>query len=179
MKNKNKYLLFALPSFILIFAIMLFPVGYAVVYSFTDYRLGKEAGFTGLENYISVLQDSEFISALIFTIILTVTAVLCQFVFGMIIALLLDNIHHFKKPISIMIYIPYFITAAAMGVIFQVDVHVKLGNCRPAVWSCRNKYSSLARFSGMGKDRGYYRRSISEYTVCCDHSICGTAVYAV
>ena len=119
MKNKNKYLLFALPSFILIFAIMLFPVGYAVVYSFTDYRLGKEAGFIGLENYISVLQDSEFISALIFTIILTVTAVLCQFVFGMIIALLLDNIHHFKKPISIMIYIPYFITAAAMGVIFR------------------------------------------------------------
>ena len=101
MKNKNKYLLFALPSFILIFAIMLFPVGYAVVYSFTDYRLGKEAGFIGLENYISVLQDSEFISALIFTIILTVTAVLCQFVFGMIIALLLDNIHHFKKIWSI------------------------------------------------------------------------------
>lgn len=37
----------------------------------------------------------------------------------MILALLLDNIHHFKKPISIMIYIPYFITAAAMGVIFR------------------------------------------------------------
>ena len=83
MKNKNKYLLFALPSFILIFAIMLFPVGYAVVYSFTDYRLGKEAGFTGLENYISVLQDSEFISALIFTIILTSdSGSMCQFVYS-------------------------------------------------------------------------------------------------
>lgn len=119
MKNKNKYLLFALPSFILIFLIMLFPVGYAVVYSFTDYRLGRDAEFVGLENYISVLKDSEFMSALLFTLILTVAAVLCQFVFGMIIALLLDNIHHLKKPISIMIYIPYFITAAAMGVIFR------------------------------------------------------------
>ena len=47
------------------------------------------------------------------------TAVLLQFVLGMILAMLLDNIHHFKKPISIMIYIPYFITAAAMGVIFR------------------------------------------------------------
>ena len=54
MKNKNKYLLFALPSFILIFAIMLFPVGYAIVFSFTDYRLGKDANFTGLDNYISI-----------------------------------------------------------------------------------------------------------------------------
>lgn len=72
MDRKSKYLLFALPSFILIFTVMLFPVGYAIIYSFTDFRLGKSAKFIGLENYI-----------------------------------------------SIMIYIPYFITAAAMGVIFR------------------------------------------------------------
>ncbi|MBD8950207.1 MAG: sugar ABC transporter permease [Blautia obeum] len=119
MERKSKYLLFALPSFILIFTVMLFPVGYAIIYSFTDFRLGKSAKFIGLENYISIFQDSEFLSALGFTLILTLVAVLSQFVIGMILALLLDNIHHFKKPISIMIYIPYFITAAAMGVIFR------------------------------------------------------------
>ena len=119
MDRKSKYLLFALPSFILIFTVMLFPVGYAIIYSFTDFRLGKSAKFIGLENYISIFQDSEFLSALGFTLILTLVAVLSQFVIGMILALLLDNSHHFKKPISIMIYIPYFITAAAMGVIFR------------------------------------------------------------
>lgn len=119
MDRKSKYLLFALPSFILIFTVMLFPVGYAIIYSFTDFRLGKSAKFIGLENYISIFQDSEFLSALGFTLILTLVAVLSQFVIGMILALLLDNIHHFKKPISIMIYIPYFITADAMGVIFR------------------------------------------------------------
>lgn len=119
MDRKSKYLLFALPSFILIFTVMLFPVGYAIIYSFTDFRLGKSAKFIGLENYISIFQDSEFLSALGFTLVLTLVAVLSQFVIGMILALLLDNIHHFKKPISIMIYIPYFITAAAMGVIFR------------------------------------------------------------
>ena len=119
MDRKSKYLLFALPSFILIFTVMLFTVGYAIIYSFTDFRLGKSAKFIGLENYISIFQDSEFLSALGFTLILTLVAVLSQFVIGMILALLLDNIHHFKKPISIMIYIPYFITAAAMGVIFR------------------------------------------------------------
>ena len=119
MDRKSKYLLFALPSFILIFTVMLFPVGYAIIYRFKDFRLGKSAKFIGLENYISIFQDSEFLSALCFTLILTLVAVLSQFVIGMILALLLDNIHHFKKPISIMIYIPYFITAAAMGVIFR------------------------------------------------------------
>ena len=54
MDRKSKYLLFALPSFILIFTVMLFPVGYAIIYSFTDFRLGKSAKFIGLENYISI-----------------------------------------------------------------------------------------------------------------------------
>lgn len=119
MKNQNKYLLFSLPSFILIFAIMLFPVGYGVYYSFTNYKLGKTASFTGLKNYIDVLKDTEFINALLFSLLFTVIVVLCQFVFGLAIALLLDNIRHGKKPISIMIYLPYFITASAMGVIFR------------------------------------------------------------
>ena len=119
MDRKSKYLLFALPSFILIFTVMLFPVGYAIIYSFTDFRLGKSAKFIGLENYISIFQDSEFLSALGFTLILTLVAVLSQFVIEIILALLFDNIKKKKKPISIMIYIPYFITAAAMGVIFR------------------------------------------------------------
>lgn len=119
MKNQNKYLLFALPSFILIFAIMLFPVGYGVYYSFTNYKLGKTASFVGLENYIDVLRDTEFINAFLFSLLFTVIVVFCQFLFGLAIALLLDNIHHCKKPISIMIYLPYFITASAMGVIFR------------------------------------------------------------
>lgn len=119
MKNKNKYLLFSLPSFLLIFAVMLFPVGYGIYYSFTDYKLGKSASFVGLKNYIEIFQDSEFIGALKFSILFTIIVVLLQFVIGLGIALLLDNIHHFKKPISIMIYLPYFITASAMGVIFR------------------------------------------------------------
>ena len=48
MDRKSKYLLFALPSFILIFTVMLFPVGYAIIYSFTDFRLGKSAAVNQL-----------------------------------------------------------------------------------------------------------------------------------
>lgn len=119
MKNQNKYLLFSLPSFILIFAIMLFPVGYGIYYSFTNYKLGRNASFVALANYAEVLGDKEFQNALLFSIIFTIIVVLCQFIFGLVIALLLDNIRHGKKPISIMIYLPYFITASAMGVIFR------------------------------------------------------------
>lgn len=81
--------------------------------------LVRSAKFIGLENYISIFQDSEFLAPWALSLILTLVAVLSQFVIGMIISITFGNIHHFKKPISIMIYIPYFITAAAMGVIFR------------------------------------------------------------
>lgn len=174
MDRKSKYLLFALPSFILIFTVMLFPVGYAIIYSFTDFRLGKSAKFIGLENYISIFQDSEFLSALGFTLILTLVAVLSQFVIGMILALLLDNIHHFKKPISIMIYIPYFITAAAMGVIFR---WMFMSN-----WDMphdRNKYTRMAGFTVLVTCGDYFGRGISEYAVFSNYFICRTSVNAV
>ena len=127
MDRKSKYLLFALPSFILIFTVMLFPVGYAIIYSFTDFRLGKSAKFIGLENYISIFQDSEFLSALGFTLILTLVAVLSQFVIGMILALLLDNIHHFKTNQYYDLY-SLFHNSSCNGCYFQMDVYVKLGN---------------------------------------------------
>ena len=127
MDRKSKYLLFALPSFILIFTVMLFPVGYAIIYSFTDFRLGKSAKFIGLENYISIFQDSEFLSALGFTLILTLVAVLSQFVIGMILALLLVNIHHFKTNQYYDLY-SLFHNSSCNGCYFQMDVYVKLGN---------------------------------------------------
>ena len=127
MDRKSKYLLFALPSFILIFTVMLFPVGYAIIYSFTDFRLGKSAKFIGLENYISIFQDSEFLSALGFTLILTLVAVLSQFVIGLLLALLLDNIHHFKTNQYYDLY-SLFHNSSCNGCYFQMDVYVKLGN---------------------------------------------------
>ncbi len=119
MKKKNKYILFALPSFITMACIMLFPVAYAFYYSFFSYRMGREKYFVGLDNYINLLQSPDFWYSMRFSAVFTVIAVSLQFLLGLCIALLLDNIIRGKKILSVMIYLPYFITAAAAGVIFR------------------------------------------------------------
>jgi multiple sugar transport system permease protein len=119
MTKKNRYLLFALPSFLAIVCVMLFPVGYAIYYSFFNYNLGDKATFTGLLNYIEIFRDPKFLQAVMFSTKFTVVVVIAQFIVGLGIALLMDNIIHWKKPLSILIYLPYFITAAAAGVIFR------------------------------------------------------------
>lgn len=117
--NKNKYLGFAAPSVLMMLCIMIFPVCYAVYFSFFDYKLGVTPKFVGLTNYISILKDGEFLRALAFSLIFTIVTVGFQIVFGMAIALLMDNIGRGRKLLSILIYLPYFISATASGIIFR------------------------------------------------------------
>ena len=100
-------------------AIMIFPVCYAVFYSFFNMKLGGTAKFTGLKNYIDIITDQEFLEALRFSLVYTVVTVACQVVFGMLIALLMDNISKGRKLISVLIYLPYFISASVSGIIFR------------------------------------------------------------
>ncbi len=119
LRNKNKYLLFSAPSLFIMGVIMIFPVCYAVFYSFFNMKLGGVAKFTGLKNYLSIITDREFLEALLFSVIYTVVTVFFQVVFGMCIALLMDNISKGRKLISILIYLPYFISASVSGIIFR------------------------------------------------------------
>ncbi len=107
---------------------MLFPVGYAIIYSFTDFRLGKSAKFIGLENYISIFQDSEFSQR---PGLYTYTYFSCgikSVVNRNDISITFGNIHHFKKPISNYDLYSLFHNSSCNGCYFQMDVYVKLGN---------------------------------------------------
>lgn len=117
--NKNKYLLFSAPSLLIMAVIMIFPVCYAIYYSFFNMKLGGTAQFVGLKNYLDIITDHEFLEALRFSLIYTVVTVACQVVFGMLIALLMDNISKGRKLISVLIYLPYFISASVSGIIFR------------------------------------------------------------
>ena len=117
--NKNKYLGFAAPSVLLMFVIMIFPVCYAFYYSFFDYKLGMTPEFVGLKNYITIIQDTDFTNAVGFSLAYTGVTLFFQVVFGMGIALLMDNIGRGRKVLSILLYLPYFISAAASGIMFR------------------------------------------------------------
>lgn len=99
--------------------IMIFPVCYAVYYSFFSMKLGGTAKFVALKNYIDILTDREFQDALKFSLLYTVVTVSFQVLFGMVIAMLMDNITKGRKLISVLIYLPYFISASVSGIIFR------------------------------------------------------------
>lgn len=86
------YLLIA-PALIVILAVVFVPAVNAILMSFQSYDLRRpsQIGFIGLENYMEVFQDSLFWSSLVRTALWVIFGVGFQFIFGFILALLLNR----------------------------------------------------------------------------------------
>ncbi|WP_133514313.1 carbohydrate ABC transporter permease [Halanaerobium saccharolyticum] len=123
MKAKDKMgYLFIIPSLILIFALILYPVFNTLYLSFFNYRvqtmaLGKT--FVGLRNFIKIFNDETFFKSLKFTLLFTVVAVSMETIIGMIFA----NIMNRKLPgqgiIRTSVLIPWAIPTIISGLMWK------------------------------------------------------------
>ncbi len=84
------YLLVA-PVIACIIALIVFPFFYAISISFTDKMVGTEGNFVGLENFGYLLRQSRFTETIRNTIVLVTSVQLLKLVFGMGIAVLLNQ----------------------------------------------------------------------------------------
>lgn len=91
-KNVWPYLLLA-PALIIMMAVVFVPICNAIIMSFKNYNLTRpnKMGFIGLDNYKKLLTDKLFWSSLRRTVIWVVFGVGFQFIFGFILALLLNK----------------------------------------------------------------------------------------
>lgn len=96
-KRKKKidwtpYLLLA-PTIILIVLVMVYPIFRVFYLSFQHQNLAQvwKDGFAGVQNYITLFHDSQFWDSLGLTIKWVVTQIVFQLIFGMVVALLLNQ----------------------------------------------------------------------------------------
>ncbi len=76
-----------MPSALLLAAVMLFPLGYALYLSLFNYDLGSGSrDFIGLGNYAALLTDERFWHTLNRTILIVCAAVGLEFCLGLLIA---------------------------------------------------------------------------------------------
>jgi len=83
--------LFALPWIVGIFAFFLYPMGYAVYISFTDWRVTGISPWVGLGNYTRLFRDPLFFHSLKLTTVYTLISVPLQLVVGFLMAYLLNQ----------------------------------------------------------------------------------------
>ncbi len=109
--------LYSAPSLILIIAVMLVPLAIGISYAFRDIQLLNpfSGEFIGLEHFRDLSKDKAFYWALKNTLWWTGASVLLQFVFGLILALLLDKPFFGRSIVQALVFLPWAVPSFLAG----------------------------------------------------------------
>lgn len=101
-------LLFILPALVIVGALLIYPIGSSLYYSFTSKHLVKQSiRFVGLENYKDILTDKAFYSAFFTSVKWTVLSLIGQIVVGFTAALCLERVHRGRGLYRTVLIIPW------------------------------------------------------------------------
>jgi multiple sugar transport system permease protein len=103
--------MFLVPSAVVLLAVMVFPLGYAIYLSLFDYDIG--AGifrFIGLGNYSVLLAEREFWGSLWRTVVIVASAVALEFTTGLLVAYGLYRLTFGVKTLNTLMFMPSIIT---------------------------------------------------------------------
>ena len=119
-KSIYPYLLVA-PALIIILCVVFIPVINAIGVSFQSYDLRRpnDIAFVGLANYIAAFKDELFWKALWKTILWVVFGVGFQFVFGFILALLLNKKFRGRGVVRAVSLIPWVTPGILIGLMWR------------------------------------------------------------
>lgn len=108
---KRQLFLILLPSIVLLLAFVIFPALYSIYLSFTNTALtgpgAMNPRFVGFRNYARLFNDAKFWNALLITFLFVVgSAIVGQFVLGLVSAIALKRPIRFHKTFSSIILLP-------------------------------------------------------------------------
>lgn len=114
------YLLVA-PAVFIILCVVFVPVVNAIIMSFQNYdlRRPKEIAFNGVANYMAIFSDELFWGALVRTLIWVIAGVGLQFIFGFILALLLNQGFYARGIVRAVSMIPWVTPGVLIGLMWR------------------------------------------------------------
>ncbi|NVM96699.1 carbohydrate ABC transporter permease [Arthrobacter wenxiniae] len=115
---------FVSPTVILMFVLMLVPIVMVIGYSFmNNVIMTKHPKFVGLDNYVTILTDSVFHTALANTLAFTFASVAAHIVLGLLFAMLLNSPllgTRFKALFRAVYVLPWLFTVAIIAVLWRL-----------------------------------------------------------
>jgi raffinose/stachyose/melibiose transport system permease protein len=120
MKKGNLwYWLFLAPTLIALALVVILPLIFGVYYSFTNWNGIDNLKFIGLENYMNLFKDKEFLDSLWFTIKFTVVSVFLINFFGLSLALIVTQKMKTSNLLRTIFFMPNLIGGLILGFIWQ------------------------------------------------------------
>lgn len=114
-----QYFVLVLPGFIIFTIGLILPMLLAGYYSLTSWDgMSAEKGFIGLQNYIRLFKDQNFLDSFWFTVKFTVGNTIIQNVVALLFAVALDSGIKGQKLYRTVLFIPCLISAVIVGFIW-------------------------------------------------------------
>lgn len=120
--------LFLIPNLLLIGLFLLFPIGYALVISFSDWNGYGEMSFIGWKNYRNLVKDAEYVQSLWTTLRYTLIYVTLLLVLSLLLALLVNAIKGIWQNIYRTIFIiPFAISLVVASLVWTFLTDIQNG----------------------------------------------------
>lgn len=119
-KRECPYILFLIPSAIIMFVFLYFPLVKGIPIAFTDWDgLSKESNFVLFDNFKRIFSDPNIGRDLKNTFLFTILEIVGCNVMGLIMALALKKTTHFNNLLRTLFFMPYVISLILAGYIMQ------------------------------------------------------------
>jgi raffinose/stachyose/melibiose transport system permease protein len=127
--GKLKYpLYFLYPALAVFLLFFITPTVIGFYYSFTDWNINaKEIKFIGLANYEALFQEPRLKTALKNTLIFSASVTLLQNLFGLALALVMNEALKTRNLLRTIFFMPYVIAPLIIGYIFRAIYHPDRG----------------------------------------------------
>lgn len=119
--------LLTVPSLILVLALVILPLGYAVVISMTNFPLVGSYHYVGLANYRTIFHDSQFLHAIVLTVVYTAIVTGPIFVVGYGLAMLTRSNRRGSTLFRTMFFLPYIVGLTFESFILYVELQPDSG----------------------------------------------------
>ena len=115
----RQYLVLVLPGMIIFTVGLIVPLFLSFRYSLTDWDgMTAKKTFVGLQNYIKLFKDKEFLESWWFTIKFTIGNTIIQNVLALLFAVALDSGIRFQKLYRTAFFVPCLISAIVVGFVW-------------------------------------------------------------
>lgn len=126
-RNARVGLAFTSPALLLVGAFALFPLGFGVYISLTNWPLVGPYHFIGLSNYSSLIHNSEFLQSIVFTLKYTAIVTIPIFVVGYALAVFVRSNRRGTTVFRTLIFLPYIVGLVAESYMALVELQPSSG----------------------------------------------------
>ena len=107
------------PTVLILIGLVLYPFFYAIWLAFTDKAVGSPGQFVGFRNFAYVIAWPQFSTAIFNTVVFTVSAIAIKFVFGMAVALVLNQQIRGRNFFRAFLLLPYAMPAFVVYLVWR------------------------------------------------------------